>query len=82
MAGPNIKTDGQLRTSGGHPSHAQSDIAMRNLTSLIEEPNDDGGKKSVPASLDAARVALVVALPCLAMRIAACFPSMSGGALQ
>lgn len=77
MAGPNIKAERQFRTVGGPPFHAHSDIAMRNPISIIDEPIDDGGMKSVPASLDAARVALVDAPPCLAVRIAPCFASMS-----
>ena len=54
-----MKTTVQLRAQAECPTHARSDIAIRDLTFAIDEPLERGGTNLGPAPTDAALAALI-----------------------
>ena len=59
MATPRLKTVVQLRAEADCPSHARTDVAIRDLAFSIDEPVERGGTNSGPTPTDTALAALI-----------------------
>ena len=59
MAAIKMKTTVKLRADATSPSHSRSDISIRDLTVLIDEPVERGGTNAGPTPTDAALAALI-----------------------
>lgn len=53
------KTKVTLKVSGHSPSHARTDVALRDLTPVIDEPIERGGTNLGPAPTEYAYIALM-----------------------
>jgi len=54
-----MKTTVKLRASGECPTHARSDISIRDVNFIIDEPTERGGTNQGPTPTDTALAALI-----------------------
>lgn len=59
MAGIRMKTTVKLKADATCPSHARSDVSVRDLTFAIDEPTERGGTNLGPTPTDTALAALI-----------------------
>ncbi len=59
MAAIKMKTTVKLRADSASPSHSRSDISIRDLSFVIDEPVERGGTNAGPTPTDTALAALI-----------------------
>lgn len=59
MAGIRMKSSVKLRARASCPSHSRSDVFVRDLSFVIDEPTERGGSNAGPTPTDTALAALI-----------------------